>query len=52
MMTVQQAYDEACRQLGHAQVEIAALRGQLAEVTAERDEAGRRIVELTGQSGP
>lgn len=46
-MTLQDAYDEACRQIGEAHVQIAALRARLAQVEAERDEAGRRIVDLT-----
>lgn len=46
-MTLEEAYAEACRQLGHALVEVAALRAELAQVTAERDEAGARIVALS-----
>jgi hypothetical protein len=46
MMTPAQAYDEACRQLGHAMVSIADLEREKTDAEAERDEAGARIVEL------
>lgn len=46
-MNLQEAYEEACRQLGDAHVRLTVLGAQLAQAEAERDEAGRRIVELT-----
>lgn len=49
MIDLATAYDVACRELGEARVQLAVLRTQLDEVTAERDEAGRRIVELTAE---
>lgn len=41
------AYATVCRLLGEAQVEAAMLAEELARVTAERDEAAARVVELT-----
>lgn len=46
MISLEEAYTEACRQLGEANVHAAILTRQLAAVTAERDEAGSRITEL------
>lgn len=46
-VSVEHAYTTACRLLGEAQVEADLLREALTRVTAERDEAGARIVELT-----
>jgi YD repeat-containing protein len=44
-MDLSDAYDEACRLLGH-QLVINAV------ITAERDEAGRRVAELTAEPPP
>ncbi len=49
-VTIQDAYAEACRQLGEASVQAAFVARALAEAEAERDEAGQRIVELLGDS--
>lgn len=50
-MRLEEAYDEACRLLGAETVRSALLERALAQAEAERDEAGRRIVELTAESG-
>lgn len=44
---IEAAFDAACQQIGRLMVELALLRDELERVAAERDEAGRRIVELT-----
>lgn len=51
--TIEQAYAEACRQLGAMHVQAAMLRTELVQAHADLDEAGARIVELTQESdGP
>ncbi len=46
-LTLQEALDEACRLLGAETVRASLLERALEQAEAERDEAGRRIVELT-----
>lgn len=45
-MSLEQAFNEACRQIGELSVQNAALQTALAQAEAERDEAGRRITDL------
>lgn len=45
-MSLEQAFNEACRQIGELSVQNAALQRALAQAEAERDEAGRRINDL------
>lgn len=50
-MTLEEAYSEACRQIGHLTVQLSICQSRLASAEAERDEAGARIVEMTSK-GP
>lgn len=48
-ITLEQAYQVACQKLGELVVEAQFLRSSLAKAEAERDEAGRRVVELLAE---
>lgn len=48
-VTTEDAYNEACRLLGAELVRSSLLERALAQAEAERDEAGRRVAELTAE---